>query len=143
MDQAASSGLIAGLLGKSARLVGKLAVIGLLLLVLWTLLVYNWAYSSGERVGFVQKLSDKGWVCKTWEGELAMVNLPGQMSERFEFTVRDDAVAARLNALLGQRVTLSYDEHRGLWSSCFGETAHFVTDVRAAPAPAVSVAPQG
>jgi hypothetical protein len=129
MDQPNTKGFVARSLAYSA----KLAALALALLVLWTLLVYNWAYSSGERVGFVQKLSDKGWVCKTWEGELAMVNLPGQMSERFEFTVRDDAVAARINALLGQRVTLSYDEHRGLWSSCFGETAHFVTDVRAAP----------
>ena len=133
MDAQANTGLFAGLLGKSARFAAKLTALGLVLLVTWTLVVYNWAYSSGERVGFVQKLSDKGWVCKTWEGELAMVNLPGQMSERFEFTVRDDAVAAKINALLGQRVTLSYDEHRGLWSSCFGETPHFVTDVRAAP----------
>ena len=107
----------------------------LLGLLLWTLLAYPWAYSSGERVGFVQKLSSKGWICKTWEGELAMVNLPGQVSERFEFTVRDDAVAARITANLGQRVALKYDEHRGLWSSCFGETAHFVTDVRPAAAP--------
>lgn len=133
MDASAGSSPFAGLLGKSARLFGKAVAVALVLLVLWTLLAYNWAYSSGERVGLVQKLSDKGWVCKTWEGELAMVNLPGQMSERFEFTVRDDAVAAKVNALLGQRVTLSYDEHRGLWSSCFGETPHFVTDVRPAP----------
>ena len=139
MEAPAEQGFVASLLGKSARLVVKLTAIGSVLLVLWTLLVYNWAYSSGERVGFVQKLSDKGWVCKTWEGELAMVNLPGQMSERFEFTVRDDAVATQVNALLGQRVTLSYDEHRGLWSSCFGETPHFVTAVRVAePLPATA-----
>jgi len=30
-------------------------------------------YSDGERVGYIQKISRKGWVCKTWEGELAMV----------------------------------------------------------------------
>jgi hypothetical protein len=137
MDAPVAEGFFAGLLGKSARLAAKLAAVALVLLVLWTLLAYYWSYSSGERVGFVQKLSDKGWVCKTWEGELAMVNLPGQMSERFEFTVRDDAVAAQVNALLGQRVALSYDEHRGLPSSCFGETAYFVTAVRLAePAPA-------
>ncbi len=138
MDPQANTGFFAGLLGKSARFTAKLSAVALVLLVLWTLIAYNWAYSNGERVGFVQKLSDKGWVCKTWEGELAMVNLPGQMSERFEFTVRDDAVAAKVNALLGQRVALTYDEHRGLWSSCFGETAHFVTDVRAAELPAAA-----
>jgi hypothetical protein len=132
MSEAIGTGAIAGL--KRLTLVASgLALLGL---VLWTMLAYHWAYSSGERVGFVQKLSSKGWICKTWEGELAMVNLPGQVSERFEFTVRDDAVAARITAQLGQRVALSYAEHRGLWSSCFGETAHFVTDVRAAPTPA-------
>ena len=139
MDSQASTGFFASLLGTSAKVASALLGIALVLVVLWTLLVYNWAYSSGERVGFVQKLSDKGWVCKTWEGELAMVNLPGQMSERFEFTVRDDAVAAKVNALLGQRVALSYDEHRGLWSNCFGETPHFVTAVRVAePLPATA-----
>lgn len=121
-----------GLAARSAALAAKAGALALVVLVLWTLLAYHWAYSSGERVGFVQKLSSKGWVCKTWEGELAMVNLPGQVSERFEFTVRDDAVAARINAQLGQRVALAYDEHRGLWSSCFGDTAYFVTDAKAA-----------
>ena len=135
MDTPASQGFFTGLLGKSAKFAAKLAAAALVLLVLWTLLAYHWAYSQGDRAGFVQKLSSKGWVCKTWEGELAMVNLPGQMSERFAFTVRDDAVAAQINALLGQRVTLSYDEHLGLPSSCFGETTYFVTAVRpAAPA---------
>ena len=117
------------------------SAIALLGLVGWTLLAYHWAYSSGERVGFVQKLSSKGWICKTWEGELAMVNLPGQVSERFEFTVRDDAAAGRITAQMGERVALKYDEHRGLWSSCFGETAHFVTDVRPATAAAPAAAP--
>ena len=137
MDAPTDQGFFAGLLGKSARLAAKLFAVAAVLLALWTVIAYSWSYSSGDRVGFVQKLSSKGWVCKTWEGELAMVNLPGQMSERFAFSVRDDAVAARINALLGQRVKLSYDEHVGLPSSCFGETAHFVTAVQtmdAAPA---------
>ena len=121
-----------GAIAKLKRLVSIAGGIALLGVVLWVLLAYHWAYSSGERVGFVQKLSTKGWLCKTWEGELAMVNLPGQVSERFEFTVRDDAVAARITAALGQRVSLSYDEHRGLPTSCFGDTAYFVTDVKAA-----------
>ena len=139
MVQEVSQGFFAGLLGKSAKFAAKLFAVAAMLLALWTLLAYNWAYSQGDRVGFVQKLSSKGWVCKTWEGELAMVNLPGQMSERFAFTVRDDAVAAQINALLGQRVTLSYDEHLGLPSSCFGETAYFVAAVR--PADAAPAAP--
>jgi len=94
----------------------------------WATLTYS--YSSGERAGYVQKFSHKGWLCKTWEGELAMVNLPGAMPEIFRFTVRDGAVAARLNQTMGQRVALHYEQHRGVPSSCFGDTEYFVTDVR-------------
>jgi hypothetical protein len=94
----------------------------------WATLAYS--YSSGERAGFVQKFSHKGWLCKTWEGELAMVNLPGAMPEIFRFTVRDGAVASRLEQTMGRRVALHYEQHRGVPSSCFGETEYFVTDVR-------------
>ncbi|HEV3456948.1 MAG TPA: hypothetical protein VHG32_10345 [Thermoanaerobaculia bacterium] len=98
-------------------------------LYVWATLSFS--YSSGERAGYVQKFSHKGWLCKTWEGELAMVNLPGAMPEIFRFTVRDDAVATRLNQTMGQRVALHYEQHRGVPSSCFGDTEYFVTDVRA------------
>jgi hypothetical protein len=93
-------------------------------------LALRFSYSTGERAGYVQKFSRKGWLCKTWEGQLAMVNLPGAMPELFAFTVRDDAVATRINAAMGQRVALSYEQHVGLPTTCFGETDYFVTDVR-------------
>jgi hypothetical protein len=89
----------------------------------------NWSYSSGERAGWVQKFSHKGWICKTWEGELALVSLPGSSVEKFEFTVTDDAVAAKVSAVMGKRVSLHYEEKVGLPTSCFGETRHFVTKV--------------
>jgi hypothetical protein len=122
-----------------------LGLIALIFVVLVVLGLYVWAalsisYSEGDRAGYVQKFSRKGWICKTWEGELAMVNLPGAMPEIFAFTVRDDTVAAELNKTLGQRVVLTYQEHRGIPSKCFGETGYFVTGVRsldgAAPVPA-------
>jgi hypothetical protein len=78
----------------------------------------------------VQKFSRKGWVCKTWEGELAMVNIPGSLTEKFQFTVRDDKIADYINASLGKRVALSYEEHVGIPTTCFGETRYFVTAVR-------------
>ena len=90
----------------------------------------NWSYSEGERAGFMQKLSKKGWMCKTWEGELSLVALPGAAPEKFLFTVRDDEVAARINQQVGQRVSLTYEEHRGLPTTCFGDTGYFVTGVR-------------
>jgi hypothetical protein len=93
-------------------------------------LALHWSYSEGERAGFMQKLSKKGWVCKTWEGELSLVALPGAAPEKFLFTVRDDAVADKINQQVGQRVALTYEEHRGLPTSCFGDTEYFVTAVQ-------------
>jgi len=101
-----------------------------LLFALYAWITLSYDYSDGERAGYVQKFSRKGWICKTWEGELAMANLPGAMPEVFPFTVRDDAVAARVNETMGQRVSVKYQEHRGVPTSCFGETGYFVTGVR-------------
>lgn len=97
----------------------------------YTWVSLNWSYSEGERAGYVQKLSKKGWVCKTWEGELAMINVPGTLTEKFAFTVRDDALAEKINASLGKRVALTYQQHVGVPSSCFGETLYYITAVKA------------
>jgi hypothetical protein len=100
------------------------------LVALWTLVALSYSYSRGDRAGYVQKFSRKGWLCKTWEGELAMVNVPGAMQERWEFSVRDDSTAHVISRSLGQRVSLQYDQHRGVPTSCFGETEYYVTGVR-------------
>ena len=105
-------------------------IIVLLLAGGWLWLTLNWSYSQGERAGYVQKLSSKGWLCKTWEGEIAMVTMPGAIPEKFDFTVRDDAVAKQINVLAGKRVVLNYAQHRFIPSSCFGETEYFVSAVR-------------
>lgn len=97
---------------------------------LWTAFTLTWTYASGERAGYVQKFSKKGWVCKTWEGEMAMVTMPGTVAEKFFFTVRKDDVADDINATVGRRVVLSYDEHKWIPFSCFGDTGHFVTGVK-------------
>lgn len=103
-----------------------------LLFVAYVALALNWSYSNGERAGFLQKLSSKGWVCKTWEGELSLVAIPGASPEKFLFTVRNTEVVGQLNALMGKRVALDYEQHKGLPSSCWGETEYFVTGVREA-----------
>jgi hypothetical protein len=87
----------------------------------------NWSYSTGERAGWVQKVSHKGWLCKTWEGELALISLPGTSQEKFLFTVRDASVAANVARATGKRVALHYEEKVGLPTSCFGDTRYFVT----------------
>jgi hypothetical protein len=107
-------------------------VVALLVVLIgaYTFFTLTWAYSRGERAGYVQKFSQRGWLCKTWEGELAMVNVPGALQERFEFTVRDDVVAQHLLGSMGKRVTVTYDQHKGVPTSCFGETEYFVTAVK-------------
>ena len=114
----------------------KLIIAGVVItpILLFGLYVWGavaWSYSEGERVGYVQKFSHKGWLCKTWEGELAMVAVPGSMPEKFFFTVRSDSVAAQVNKSSGKRVRLHYEQHLGIPTSCFGDTQFFVTGVEA------------
>ncbi len=107
-----------------------IALLGLAVLVsVWTWLTLSWVYSEGERAGYIQKFSHKGWLCKTWEGEVAMVTMPGAIPEKFEFSVRDEAVAAHINALAGNRMVLHYQQHKFVPSSCFAETEYYVVDV--------------
>lgn len=114
----------------------------LLVLVAWPWMALNWSYSEGDRAGYVQKFSKKGWLCKTWEGEIAMVTMPGAIPEKFQFTVRDDAVAGKINAMAGKRVVLFYQQHKFIPTSCFGETEYFVTNAREmVDAPAYPPAP--
>ena len=126
----------------------------LLLAGAWVWLTLNWSYSEGERAGYVQKLSKKGWLCKTWEGEIAMVTMPGAIPDKFEFSVSNEAVAEKINQLAGKRVVLVYKQHKFIPTRCFGETEYFIEDVRevgeglpalvlpAPVAPAAPVAPR-
>jgi hypothetical protein len=100
-----------------------------LLVALYFWAAWHWSYSNGERAGWVQKLSNKGWICKTWEGELSMVAMPGASPEKFVFTVHDDAVADKVTKAMGKRVTLHYEQKVGLPGSCFGETRYYVDGV--------------
>ena len=105
-------------------------VVGALLFAGYTWMALHWTYSTGERAGYVQKFSKKGWLCKTWEGEMALVSMPGTVAEKFYFTVRDDDVAARINQSVGQRVSLTYRQHIGVPTTCFGETQYFIDDLK-------------
>jgi hypothetical protein len=107
-----------------------LALVVIATAVTWTWLSLTWSYSEGERMGFVQKLSKKGWICKTWEGELNMVVLPGGIPDKFNFTVREDGVASQINKFAGKQVSLDYQEHRFIPTTCFGDTEYFVTGVK-------------
>ncbi len=96
----------------------------------YTWIALTWSFSKGERAGYVQKFSHKGWICKTWEGELQMIPVPGAIPEKFLFSVRDDATAQKINNAVGKKVTLYYEQHKGVPTSCFGETEYFITDIK-------------
>ena len=116
---------------KSKLILWGILLLPVVLFTLYTLLVLNWSYSDGWRSGVLQKFSRKGWVCKTWEGELAMTTVPGVAPTIWLFSVRDDEVAQRVAAAVGDRVNLHYTEHRGIPSDCFASTNYFVDSVRA------------
>jgi len=111
-----------------AYLVGSL-VGAFVLIGLYTWLMLSWAYSEGERAGVLQKFSKRGWICKTYEGELAMYVVGGVAPQIWNFSVRDQEVVGQLQAAVGQQVRLHYAEHRGLPTNCFGETDYFVERV--------------
>jgi hypothetical protein len=110
-----------------------LVAIPLLLFTLYVGVALRWSYSDGERAGVLQKFSRRGWVCKTYEGELAMSVVPGVAPTIWTFSVRDEAVVPKLSAALGRRVVLHYTQHPGLPTSCFGYTDYFVDSVVATP----------
>ncbi|MEN9816362.1 MAG: hypothetical protein RLZ32_242 [Gemmatimonadota bacterium] len=113
--------------------VASLIGVPLALFAIYTLVVLNWSYSTGQRAGYVQKISRKGYVCKTWEGTLYTDIARGFRSDSFSFTVRSDSMARLLETLGGKRVAVEYEQHIGLPSSCFGDTEYFVTGVRVIP----------
>lgn len=122
----------------TALLLSALAAI-IVLFALYTWFTLSWSYSEGERAGYLQKFSKKGWLCKTWEGEILLSSMPGAIPERFAFTVRDDAVVKQLQNAMGQRVQITYEQHVGVPTSCFGETGYFAT--RASTGPVNPVGP--
>jgi hypothetical protein len=106
-------------------ILGLVVMLGLIFSA-YTWIALSWSYSTGERAGLMQKISRKGWLCKTWEGELLLTSMPGAIPEKFEFTVRDDELANQLVEHTGQRLVLTYAQHKGVPSSCFGDTEYFV-----------------
>lgn len=107
-----------------------LILVPVVAVALWAWVALGYTYARGDRAGYIQKISKKGWLCKTWEGELAMANLPGTMPQIFSFTVRNDSIAGLLEKSAGKQVSLIYEQHRGVPTSCFGDTEYFVTGIR-------------
>ena len=117
---------------------GKLAIAGVILIpalvfTIWAGVALSWSYSEGNRVGYLQKLSRRGWLCKTWEGELQLSNIPGSAPILFQFTIRSDSIAKVLENAGGKQIQLFYEQHVGVPTRCFGDTEYFVVGVRTLP----------
>jgi hypothetical protein len=111
--------------GRFGRFVVILLVLVLVIGALWTWFSLSWAYSEGERAGILQKFSKKGWICKTYEGELALYVVGGVAPQLWYFSARDDKVAEQLAGAVGSQVRIHYTEHRGVPTSCFAETPNY------------------
>jgi hypothetical protein len=116
------------------KIVVKISLISVVTIIFlfvgYMAIVLNWSYSKGERIGYVQKFSEKGWLCKTWEGELQMLPVPGAIPEKFFFSVRDKAVITKINSTVGNKIALSYEQHIGIPTHCLGESEYFIVDSR-------------
>ncbi|HIJ87139.1 MAG TPA: hypothetical protein HPP97_05560 [Desulfuromonadales bacterium] len=118
-------------MGKKATILALLVIVTAgALFAGYVMIVLNVSYSKGERVGYVQKFSEKGWLCKTWEGELQMLPVPGAMPEKFLFSVRDESLISKINASMGKRLALSYEQHKGVPTNCFGESEYFAVGAK-------------
>ena len=104
----------------------------IILFVLYTWLTLSYSYSNGSRAGFLQKFSKRGWVCKTWEGELVTGSMLGNQ-EKFSFSVRDEDLAKMVSSNIGKRVEIEYDQHVGVPTSCFAETEYYVKKIKSVP----------
>jgi len=119
-------------------------IVGLILaLAGFTWLTLHWSYSDGERAGLLQKFSRRGWVCKTYEGEMVLATVATVNAEKFLFTVRDADIAKQLTSYIGDHITVHYEQRKWIPTSCFGDTEYFVTSVqREIPAQPQPQAPQ-
>lgn len=115
---------------KAVRMALLLILTVVVLCTGYMMIVLNWSYSKGERIGYIQKFSEKGWICKTWEGELQMLPVPGALPEKFLFSVRDKAVTGKINSSMGKKVSIFYEQHIGIPTTCFGESEYFAVDVK-------------
>jgi hypothetical protein len=111
----------------------SLLAAAILIFVAYAWITLTFSYSEGERAGFLQKFSKRGWICKTWEGEILLTSMPGAIPDKFQFSVRDDAIAQQLMNATGKRVVLSYAQHKGVPTECFGETEYYIDKVQVMP----------
>jgi hypothetical protein len=115
------------------RILLWLILIVVVILGVWAAFSLSWAYSEGDRAGVLQKFSKKGWLCKTYEGELALYIVGGVAPQIWYFSTRDEDLAKQLSGAVGKNIQLHYTEHRGIPTNCFAETPYFARSFQVVP----------
>ena len=109
-------------------------VIVIVIIVAVVYFKYGFTYSKGYRAGMLQKFSEKGVIFKTYEGEMILSSVQSNAnvalaSEKFLFSVTDDAVASQMEQIQGKHVVVHYKEKNGAlpWQ---GESYYIVDSVK-------------
>lgn len=119
----------------------KILVYGILAIVLavsaYIAALYYATFSDGIRTGELIKFSHKGYIFKTWEGELSQ-GLSG--SQKFAFSVMDNQpeVIEQMKVNQGKFVKIEYIERYGTFS-WWGETNYYITKVTPEKSPYFNV----
>ncbi|MCB0459333.1 MAG: 6-phosphogluconate dehydrogenase [Flavobacteriaceae bacterium] len=109
------------------RVLGISVTIIFAIIVIYFLFIYYVTYSQGYRSGELVKISHKGVVFKTWEGEISQGVSESQI---FQFSVEssEKEVIEQLKDLQGQHVKLTYKERFATFP-WLGDTKYYVTEV--------------
>lgn len=109
------------------KIVGVLLGAAILLTFIYYIFIYFVTYSTGVRSGELIKISRKGVLIKTWEGEISQ-GISGAQIFSFSVEDQDETVIKDLQKYQGNYVKLSYKER---YASFFwlGDTKYFITEV--------------
>jgi hypothetical protein len=115
------------------KIAALLLLTGVLIVTIYMAFIYYIPVSDGVRSGELIRLSHKGVVIKTWEGELSQ-GISGAQIFRFSVLDKDKTVIDSLKMLQGHYVRLTYEEKKQtfMW---WGETRFFITSVQKETSP--------
>lgn len=108
------------------KILAILIVVIMLAFAGWYAFIYYASYSEGTRSGELIKFSNKGFIIKTWEGEISQGISGAQI---FKFSVEDNKkeIISKLEKYQGRYVKLKYKE-RFAKISWLGDTKYFIID---------------
>lgn len=115
------------------KIIGVLVSSAIILTALYYLFIYFVTYSTGVRSGELIKISRKGVLVKTWEGEISQ-GISGAQIFTFSVEEKEEEVIKNLQKYQGRYVKLTYKERYAtfFW---LGDTKYFVTKVEQEDSP--------